>query len=471
VAADVLAVLGMNGADGTTTRRRSERRGGAHRASRRRATERRGSVPWVLGGLALVWVFLGAVLQLARQEGVAMVDTMWAEDGVIWLGQAVEEGSVEALLEPYQGYAHLLPRLLGAVGSAMSMSFAAAFFSITAVLIVSSLSLYVFRASSVAFPSVGDRLVITAFVVVVPAAIWEVTGNVTNLQWHLLFPCFWALLYEPRNRADVAAGSVVAGVTALSAPTSLLYVPLAAILFVQRGSAAFRVVAGVFLGCAALQVLVALGQGSPFAAETNPLELPGLFGLRVGGSLLLGDRLLLAAWPRWGWTIAIAAWAPLIAIGVCGLFRSPTRGRRVAALAALYSLAFFSVPVYIRGTSLLRPVEEVLKPHGSKWTVASILLLATAVLVVLRWEGAGPVGRVARLLFLALLVVGTASTYRVDNDRSPGPRWSAGLSEAAERCQRGAPAVGIPISPPGWVVRLSCQEIVESSVARATTSI
>jgi hypothetical protein len=68
--------------------------------------------------------------------------------------------------------------------------------------------------------------------------------------------------------------------------------------------------------------------------------------------------------------------------------------------------------------------------------------------------------------------VGTASSYRVQNDRSPGPRWRAGVTAAAERCRRGAHAAGIPISPPGWVVRLPCQEIVGSSVARrATTSI
>ena len=66
--------------------------------------------------LACLWVGLVAGLALVRQSGVPSWQTPYAEDGTVFLSAAYDPGGAGVLLEPYNGYLHLAPRLVAAAG-------------------------------------------------------------------------------------------------------------------------------------------------------------------------------------------------------------------------------------------------------------------------------------------------------------------------------------------------------------------
>src|SRR6266516_3366799 len=63
----------------------------------------------------LVAVLAGTVIVVLRQPGAGALDTVWAEDGTVFLADAVNRSPLDALATSYAGYYHLLPRLLAQV--------------------------------------------------------------------------------------------------------------------------------------------------------------------------------------------------------------------------------------------------------------------------------------------------------------------------------------------------------------------
>jgi hypothetical protein len=63
------------------------------------------------------------------------------------------------------------------------------------------------------------------------------------------------------------------------------------------------------------------------------------------------------------------------------------------------------------------------------------------------------------VLIVTALAVATITSFRDQNLRSPGPRWSHALDAAAERCVDRT-EVRVPITPRPWVSRLPCTRLV-----------
>ena len=62
--------------------------------------------------LMVLLAFAALVLtSLLRQTGVAVIDTVWAEDGAIFLYRALQTTLPEVLSEGYAGYLNIVPRV------------------------------------------------------------------------------------------------------------------------------------------------------------------------------------------------------------------------------------------------------------------------------------------------------------------------------------------------------------------------
>jgi hypothetical protein len=423
---------------------------------------------------AVLWVITGTILQLNRSQGVPIEDTVWDEDGQLFLKDALRD-SLEPTLTPAGGYLHVVPRLLGAA-AATDLDRAAMILSVGSALLVALLSCYVFFGSRRLLPSSWSRATIAGLIVLLPAASFESLANAANLQYYLVFACFWSLVDRPSGWPRAAAGSAIALATSLSTTLGALLVPISLQSLVRNRGHTQRVASLIFLAGLAVQVItvfraVILGMDPTLSqypvrwSESEPLDLPGLYGLRVVVALVVGDRLLDDAWTVLGWGLVVMVVSIVSGALLYGAFRSDARIRTWGLVTLGYSLAFFLLPVAARGTTHLAPLGDMVLFNGNRYVLVPMWFLFTSLLVLLegamqRSERSSAVVRVILSLALGLQVV---FNYSVDTLRSHGPRWSVRLSHALAQCVSQEGEVRIPITPPlrgpGWRVSAPCDQV------------
>jgi hypothetical protein len=444
-----------------------------------RRTKRSRGLVWAGVG---VWLILGTALMLGRSRGAPLADTLWAEDGQLFLTDALED-PLGAILAPAGGYLHAIPRILAATAGALGLVSAAVVLSAGSALLITLLSCFVFFAAREVLPSPWQRATIAGFVVLLPAAGFESLANAANLQFFFVFASFWALVDRPVTWPRAVAGSAIALATAMSTTLALLLVPLSLRGLLVNRRPHHRVTSLVFLMGVAVQAFivfraVVLGTDPTLSqypvrwSESHLLELPGLYGVRVVTPMVVGDRFLDETWSAFGWPFVAVATAVVVGGLLVGALH---RGQRPWILVALaYSLAFFFLPVAARGTDHLAPVGEMVVFNGSRYVLVPMWFLVTAYLVLLGGRSEArerPPRRpfVARVAFVVLLTALVVTNYSVRTLRSSGPRWSDALNWARVECAtRGDDDVEIriPITPelagPGWAVVAQCRAVTES---------
>ena len=413
-------------------------------------------------GSVLGLLIVGTALLLARQSGTPALDSMWAEDGALFLESAVRGNIPASFMGPYAGYLHTLPRLLGALASMAPITLASAILSGGAALVVTLLCGYVFLAARKMFRELWPAVLLAVLMLLLPTAGWETMNNATNLQWYLLFPCYFALVTPTPTRLAVLAGGIVVLATTLSTPAAVAFVPIAVWKLLARDSdAPSRWVPALLLAGLAVQVPVALFAETWPIEETRPEALLGLYGLRVAGALVVGQRFLPGAWDGVRWVFAFGALVAAGAVVAFGVRRSPARVQVWAPL--VLSVVLFAGPVLLRGTSLLDPDADTLMVAGSRWAASPILLLATSLFLAIEALLARASRRRVAMSWIGIsLLLGftVLTSYEVRNLRSEAPRWQLSVRSAAAECDAGnAGYVRIPLSPPGWTTMLPCRSL------------
>lgn len=447
-------------------------------------------------GLAALLVVGGTLLQLLRQPGVPAWDTVLAEDGGIFLTDALNRPGWGNLFRPYEGYLHLVPRLLAALAAALPLRVAAVVLTGGAALVVSLLCLWIYVRSATVFQTRWARILLVLLVLLLPAAGVEAQASINNLHWYLDAACFWVFV-RPLGRPRVAVlGALIAGAAALSDPLAGLFLPLAA----YRGLQALGVRPGgkdAGSGCpspsallapvafaVALAVQLRLGvAGRPpeHFLPAHPADLPGVYGLRVAGSLLVGDRFLLPLFRIFGLAFAFGCLAVATLAVVLALLYTRGVARRVVGLASAYSALWLAVPLLVRGTTIyLDRAHPTLL--GSRYMINPVLLLAVALLAWADQRAARPDGaqrlRVATTCwFVAVL----AASFAIPSVRQNGPSWQRTYSSAQQRCATGGGDTGassnnlwatvagpgqvvLPVAPasgprPAWSVVVDCKRL------------
>jgi hypothetical protein len=419
-------------------------------------------------GAVTAWVVVATVLQITRQPGIPAVDTIWAEDGQLFLADAVWLGG-GSILNPAGGYLHLAPRLLAFVAAALPIQWSALVFALGSALIVSLLSVYVFVASRPALPSVRGRATLAAAMVLLPAAAFESVANAANLQYYFLFAAFWTLVHRPATRGGTVVASFVALVATGSTTLTLVFAPMAVWKAVRRHGLE-RVVGVAFLVGLSVQALTVFRavvlDADPTLAQypvrwsgSDATDLPGLYGLRIGAALLFGDRWVDDVWRGLGWTLAVFGLAAAAILVAAALVRGGSTLPWVL-LAGGFSVLTFVLPATLRGTGHLLPTAEY-SYAGNRFSLVPMWMLLTAALAVVdrtRHHGPG-------LVVVLVLAVLTAASYRIPTPRSAGPSWSSELVAAERVCSAGevdeavlhiAPAFRVPSA---WRVQVPCERL------------
>ena len=264
---------------------------------------------------------------------------LWAEDGALYLAQALEHG-LRSLTFTYGGFYHLVPRALVLLWlRALPLEWFAAAINISATLIFAAVAAMPIRRQY-GWIIASDRVrCCLCLVFCLTPGLNEMVGNYCNLPWVFCFTVAFLGLKDPS--AAISAGEALLAILAIASMGQALFlVPLFAWRLMEsiqeRRSRAHIFGNALLLALLAVSIGVLwLVRSSAAAGPQQPLsDLTRVFVKTTRDAVLflpwLGDRL----------TIAVSgmptAWArALIATGTCALFcTAAARSRRNKAAQA-----------------------------------------------------------------------------------------------------------------------------------------
>jgi hypothetical protein len=414
-------------------------------------------------------------LQMVRRPGPPPLwDSLFTEDGKIFLSQAISQSFLDTLATSHLGYLHTVPRFISLAATWVPLGDAPLVISLLTTAVAAMACVYVFEASGAWIASPLLRGVLALAVVFAPVTAREIAGSLSNLHYFLIYAAFWAVICPWRSPPWLVASTVVVLAAVLSNPLCVVLLPIAVAFAVRAGERrAWVLPAAIVLGVA-VQLLLrdesasSLG-GSDYAA------MPRIFAERVTSSLLVGDRYLKDVFG--GMTGSPFAWGSLALVAVaCGVGLWRLRGRRRWLLAAgvVLSVAFFVISVLGRGTLSLFPSKPWLLASTRYIYLPVVFLLTGLLAAVDRRERVAPRRFPAREVAAAAFVLATiVVSYRAPHLSQSGPRWKPSLARARLACAARRPIAPItlygqgakltavvPIDPPDeWAVPVPCSKL------------
>ena len=290
----------------------------------------------------MIWlVVTSAVLLALRKPWALHTPQLWAEDGSIFLTQD-EQFGLRAWWEPYNGYLHLLPRLIAWLAShTADPAWWPAIYNGLAFII--TVALFARMASRRVELPAKQWLMLT-FVLVVGTG--EVLINVTNLQWVTAFFLVLQLFTAPaRNLVQRLGDLAIVGVVGLNGPFAILFLPLFAWrAWRDRNQDTIWSLATVGF-CAVVQGWFVMRTGPGMYLHTGdepfaPLKFLSIIGSRLVTWPFFGPHAV-RTWPQWIHA-AIAVFGIVPFLG-WAMRRDPLRRWRMMIVALFCLLTVASV--------------------------------------------------------------------------------------------------------------------------------
>lgn len=408
----------------------------------------------------------GAVLLWFRLPPLAH-DTLWAEDGSLFLAGAEQHGLFGATFLPYAGYLQFLPRLIaGAVVQWLPITFWAYGMTAGACLVTGAASCVVYVASRDVFGSRLLRVMLAAVVLLVPLGPRDVLGNPTNLHSVLFWMCFWILLFRPRSRPSAAAFTLIGFAAAASEIQTVFLLPL--LILALRRRHGWVLVTGPAVGIGAQLVATVLApRTAATAAQDSPASiaagylvnavLPNVFpqnmigtvlahgGLIVAGALLLLlTGVVLMAWRHTGTPkrVAIISAAALsVLVWTASVVDNPAPFYNYASFASsqllhVWLTRYGVVPAMLLLGIALIAADALLRAPARHRRLTRAIAVSTAVMIGV------------------CLIGNYIPTY---TRRSAGPSWSAQIPAAQEACEGQPDGKLVNLNETlGWKVPVYC---------------
>ncbi len=427
----------------------------------------------------LAFAVLGVVLQLLRPGWTASLESLWAEDGPIFLQGALSQGFLDAVFTPYAGYLVLVPRLIGEGAALMPLGDAAATVSILSAAVVAVSGIAVWFAARAHIRNPWLRGTLACLVVLAPAAGLESVDSAAYVPWYMLFATFWLLLWRPATTLGAALAALFILITGLSSPGVWFFAPLAALRGFAIRDRRDLIIVGAWAAGAVSQVpVLALNQEQAVTpAWTSDIWVA--YAQRVVDGALLGERLGGEAWVQLGRPfLALLLLAALAALAFL-LRNSDATGRWLAAIALPTSLLLFVVSAYQRavGSEIKWPLDVYHGAAGRYAIVPALLIVSVGLVLIDGWlrKGSPRPSRLPAWTAIAaavLLWVGIATSFDVSDEAIRGtPPWDEALQGAAAECSAaGVEGVSVPTSPPPFGIWLECKRVLEETSAKPASA-
>ena len=412
---------------------------------------------------------LAVVLQLARLGWSSSLNSLWAEDGPIYMQEALAQGVWEAVGATYATYLVVVPRLIAEVASLAPLGDVPAAVSILSAAVVGLSGLVVWFAAAAHLRNRYLRGILAVLTVLTPVAGLESIDSAAYVPWYMLFASFWILLWRPASWRGTLAGAAFILLTGLSTPGLWFFAPLALLRAVAARDRTDFAILGAYAAGALAQVPVLATTDETAVTPVWTDDIWTVFLQRIVDGAPLGLRLGGNAWVHLGWPLLIVLLLAAGAAFAVGFRRSGAGARWIAALALPTALTMFVVSLYQRavGEPMLW-AEGFYNGAGSRYAIVPALLVISAALVLIdscerRREPARDWRRWATPATAAVAILAVAvvtSFWARELEVRGAPPWDAALEAAALECvETAGESAPVQTSPPGFGIQVSCTEL------------
>jgi len=405
--------------------------------------------------LPLTYVALFVLLALRRPDALANAQ-FWAEDGPIFFHTALLAG-LHSLVIPYAGYLSLVGRLVALIALAFPFALQPFVYDFAAIAIAAAVfTLFTSPAYRYLIHSDLARIVIAVVAAVAPFG-GEVIGDITNIQWYLSIGALLLILYRPirSSLGGRALRGGIALISALSAPLTILWVPLVfRILAVPRDR---EKTTGVLVALGAIGEIVLSSTLAPSAHQP--------FGLHVLATAILATlsyRVVLPTLFGEASSIALTGVPYLSVVATCAiaagaLFLARTARTRYRLVAiGLWIIAGLALSLIGRNfVTMFGSIRHFSQFGGERYFfVGSVLLvyvIGSTLSERLRDRSA------FTLVMAVVFALGTNENYAAA--RLVDQHWvteAAQVTAWADARKHGGQthALSLPINPIGWTIQL-----------------
>jgi hypothetical protein len=435
---------------------------------------------WEAAALGAALVAIAAFMELLRPGLGVSLDSLWAEDGQIFLQGALLEGFWHTLGAPYGGYLVVVPRLIGEAATLLPIGDAAETFSILSALLIALSGLVVWFAAAGHIRSPYLRGALAGACVLSPVAGLEAVDSASYVSWYMLFATFWLLLWRPRTTWGAALGGLFVLATALSNPGVWFFLPVAALRALALRDRRDATLLAAYAAGGLAQVPVVLTHNGQTVEPEWTHDIWTVLVQRVVDGAALGLRLGGWAWAQLGWVLLIALLVLAAAGLVVGLRRASWGARRLVALALAIAAALFVVSVYQRavGAQMLWPAGNYGGAGGRYAIVPALLVLSAGLVLLDQWlrgrtagvqanSGRG-LGRWVELAVVAGLALVVGVSFAVGDRAARRPGWEESLTSGRAQCRaENVPGVIVHISPPDFGLMVPCDELIGNEAPSA----
>lgn len=421
--------------------------------------------------LASLIVGLGSVIAFSRLPEKAQ-GTIWAEDGGVFLRDALSGNGWAGIFSPYEGYIHVIPRLgANVVASFVPVGHFAVAMNFLSCVVVALVALMVFHLSKPFAESVLIRLCWASVAILVAPGPLETLANFANVHWYLLWLTPWLLLKPAKNRGEGLFIFFASMFVSLTEIVSLLFAPLFLYKLLDRAYWPAR--AGLVLGLICQVATTLSFPRSPSSGYPVNFQsvLEGWF-LNSSSALVYGDSIsIIRNIQTFGPLPIVLAAAPFIVLFLFIILKGTPAHRLLAVVFLAASFGTWAAAQVANP----QPFFDYASFDQAEWdtfflsrysTVPSMFLLALVPLAAgVATTKTQPLSAAILGAFVVLQLVYffPSGVARVD-----GPVWKEGVSEARNVCETnvGLESAPIPIAPRGWAadrVELPCSSLLPNA--------
>jgi hypothetical protein len=388
------------------------------------------------------------------------ITSLWAEDGRIFMNDAIHRGAVASLFRSYQGYFHTVPRLIGALAAAVPLETSAVVVWGVVAAIVGWCAASISLASADWIENGWLRTAAALSIVALPSLQLESLANAANLQFTLLFASVIVLIDRAGSRRRRVNTIVLVTVTALSSALSVILIPVLLVRWWTTRQWRPDVVTSACGAAIGVQLLgVAIVHGSrTLNFGTTASNAVVRFGVEARTSFTLeaGPPVVRVVQP-----LVLVALVAVITPRAWAVVR---RGRDQASGLAIVGVASvgFALWMFCALTDGAADRYAVLPMACLTWSL--LLACDRSLAHSERWSHSTTTARLAPAL-LIVVALGWSGSWTPSDYRRATPSWSAGLAQAAQRCETSGRQVVRVVTAPGmtgpapWYVDVPCRRL------------
>ena len=413
-------------------------------------------------------IFLSLLLSVWAIRFPFIFQKIYAEDGALFLADALEYSFPRDLLEPAAGYSTLIMRLGGRFVSLFPLADAAlagAFFSAVC---LSVLAAGLFQYNNFMERNFWGRLTLSLGFLFLPLSSFSAVGNIANLYIYFMTAAAVFLYYHEKTKAEMVFKSSILFIAALSLPLTVFLLPimLHRLQLDKTKIGTWKLLKSdlIFITGIIFQfgfiLITSLGERAPHLPQSLFKVIYLYFERGIGISLI----------PKWGFVSGTSE-KVVFENSANLLLSTQTRSILLLVILTLISSLFYKnrahigqvrkhqmLFIVILGFVYSLLVGLFFNPEP-RYMIFTSFLTIWVILLLLEAEGSLKLRSLSNGYLIFVMILGlTASSHR-----SQGPDWVPEVNKAQETCQssRDLQYVSIPTLPidATWEIKISCKKL------------